>query len=149
MTSLCRPSPSGTQTVNAFPRTVIIQSLVILSTMSDNQNPQGQSSVPETPASVSEVDTPSGPAAASSLESTSSEGTDQQDPVVSTSSKVQDMLQQSINRENFQEEVGQVMGTLNSWWGGVKKQVRYHYLASLVSILLIKSVSSLRLHWQL
>ncbi|KIR31835.1 hypothetical protein I352_05831 [Cryptococcus deuterogattii MMRL2647] len=90
--------------------------------MSDNQNPQGQSSVPETPASVSEVDTPSGPAAASSLESTSSEGTDQQDPVVSTSSKVQDMLQQSINRENFQEEVGQVMGTLNSWWGGVKKQ---------------------------
>lgn len=145
MTSLCRPSPSGTQTVNAFPRTVIIQSLVILSTMSDNQNPQGQSSVPETPASVSEVDTPSGPAAASSLESTSN----QQDPVVSTSSKVQDMLQQSINRENFQEEVGQVMGTLNSWWGGVKKQVRSHYLASLVSILLIKSVSSLRLHWQL
>ncbi|KIR57895.1 hypothetical protein I314_06401 [Cryptococcus bacillisporus CA1873] len=90
--------------------------------MSDNQNPQGQSSVPETPASVSEVDTSSGPAAASGLESASSEGTDQQDPVVSTSSKVQDMLQQSINRENFQEEVGQVMGTLNSWWGGVKKQ---------------------------
>ncbi|XAO27874.1 hypothetical protein I312_106738 [Cryptococcus bacillisporus CA1280] len=90
--------------------------------MSDSQNPQGQSSVPETPASVSEVDTSSGPAAASGLESASSEGTDQQDPVVSTSSKVQDMLQQSINRENFQEEVGQVMGTLNSWWGGVKKQ---------------------------
>ncbi|WVQ64656.1 uncharacterized protein L199_002823 [Kwoniella botswanensis] len=35
---------------------------------------------------------------------------------------VQQALQQSINRNNFEEEVGQVMGTLNSWWGGVKKQ---------------------------
>lgn len=132
----------------AFSRTVSSNPL-IPSAMSDNQNPQGQSSIPETPANVSEVDTSSGPAAASSLDPASSEGTDQQDPVVSTSSKVQDMLQQSINRENFQEEVGQVMGTLNSWWGGVKKQVRSHYLASLVSILLIESISSPRLLWQL
>ncbi|OCF59810.1 hypothetical protein L486_02483 [Kwoniella mangroviensis CBS 10435] len=35
---------------------------------------------------------------------------------------VQQALQQSINRNSFEEEVGQVMGTLNSWWGGVKKQ---------------------------
>lgn len=133
----------------AFPR-IVSSNPLIPSAMSDNQNPQCQSSVPETPASVSEVDTSGGPAAASSsLEPASSEGTDQQDPVVSTPSKVQDMLQQSINRENFQEEVGQVMGTLNSWWGGVKKQVRSHYLASLVSILLIRSISSPRLLWQL
>lgn len=95
--------------------------------MSDNQHLQGQSSVPETPANTSEVDTSGAPAAASSVGPASSEGTDQQDPVVSTSSsKVQDILQQSINRDNFQEEVGQVMGTINSWWGGVKKQVRSH-----------------------
>nr|XP_019048560.1 hypothetical protein I302_02332 [Kwoniella bestiolae CBS 10118]OCF27490.1 hypothetical protein I302_02332 [Kwoniella bestiolae CBS 10118] len=31
---------------------------------------------------------------------------------------VQQALQQSVNRNNFEEEVGQVMGTLNSWWGG-------------------------------
>ncbi|ODO06448.1 hypothetical protein L198_01680 [Cryptococcus wingfieldii CBS 7118] len=31
-------------------------------------------------------------------------------------------LQQSLNKENFQEEVGQVLGSFNSWWGGVKKQ---------------------------
>ncbi|WVQ82631.1 hypothetical protein IAT38_004763 [Cryptococcus sp. DSM 104549] len=35
---------------------------------------------------------------------------------------VQNAFQRSINRENFEEEVGQVMGTFNSWWGGVKKQ---------------------------
>ncbi|OXG23027.1 hypothetical protein C349_02478 [Cryptococcus neoformans var. grubii Br795] len=91
--------------------------------MSDNQHLQGQPSAPETPASMSQVDASGGPAAASSLGPASSEGTDQQNPAVSTSSsKVQDILQQSINRDNFQEEVGQVMGTLNSWWGGVKKQ---------------------------
>ncbi|WWC85652.1 uncharacterized protein L201_000518 [Kwoniella dendrophila CBS 6074] len=35
---------------------------------------------------------------------------------------VQQALQQSINRNNFEEEVGQVMGTLSGWWGGFKKQ---------------------------
>lgn len=28
-----------------------------------------------------------------------------------------------LDRNNFETEVHQVMGTLNSWWGGVKKQV--------------------------
>ncbi|WVQ93924.1 hypothetical protein IAU59_001002 [Kwoniella sp. CBS 9459] len=37
-------------------------------------------------------------------------------------STVQRAFTQSLNRGNFEEEVGQVMGTLNSWWGGVKKQ---------------------------
>ncbi|KAK8844648.1 hypothetical protein IAR55_006495 [Kwoniella newhampshirensis] len=35
---------------------------------------------------------------------------------------IQRAFQQSLNRENLEEEVGQVIGTLNSWWGGVKKQ---------------------------
>jgi hypothetical protein len=38
-------------------------------------------------------------------------------------STVQRSLQASLNKESFEQEVGQVMGTLNSWWGGVKKQV--------------------------
>lgn len=29
-----------------------------------------------------------------------------------------------LDKNNFETEVHQVMGTLNSWWGGVKKQVR-------------------------
>ncbi|WVF66303.1 hypothetical protein IAT40_001043 [Kwoniella sp. CBS 6097] len=37
-------------------------------------------------------------------------------------STVQRAFTQSLDRSNFEEEVGQVMGTLNSWWGGVKKQ---------------------------
>lgn len=116
----------------AFPRTVLLNPSILF-TMSDNQHLQGQPSAPETPASMSQVDASGGPAAASSLGPASSEGTDQQNPAVSTSSsKVQDILQQSINRDNFQEEVGQVMGTLNSWWGGVKKQVRPHILLSRV-----------------
>jgi hypothetical protein len=35
-----------------------------------------------------------------------------------------------LDKNNFETEVHQVMGTLNSWWGGVKKQVRHrivHY----------------------
>lgn len=28
-----------------------------------------------------------------------------------------------LDKDNFETEVHQVMGTLNSWWGGVKKQV--------------------------
>ncbi|WRT63501.1 uncharacterized protein IL334_000406 [Kwoniella shivajii] len=60
----------------------------------------------------------------------SSTSTDNNDGVESTTPTpsnaptrtVQQSLQSSINRNNFSEEVGQVMGTLNSWWGGVKKQ---------------------------
>jgi hypothetical protein len=36
---------------------------------------------------------------------------------------VQSVLHQSISRANLETEVGQVLGTFNSWWGGVKKQV--------------------------
>jgi hypothetical protein len=28
-----------------------------------------------------------------------------------------------LDKNNFETEVHQVMGTLNNWWGGVKKQV--------------------------
>ncbi|WVR03404.1 hypothetical protein IAU60_000395 [Kwoniella sp. DSM 27419] len=38
------------------------------------------------------------------------------------SNPVQRAFTQSLNRNNFEEEVGQVMGTLSGWWGGVKKQ---------------------------
>ncbi|ORY22964.1 hypothetical protein BCR39DRAFT_550279 [Naematelia encephala] len=31
-------------------------------------------------------------------------------------------FQYGLDRGNLEQEVGQVMGTLNSWWGGVKKQ---------------------------
>lgn len=34
----------------------------------------------------------------------------------------QNAIQQSISRANLETEVGQVLGTFNSWWGGVKKQ---------------------------
>jgi len=37
-------------------------------------------------------------------------------------STAQSAIQQSISRANLETEVGQVLGTLNSWWGGVKKQ---------------------------
>lgn len=36
---------------------------------------------------------------------------------------IQKALQAGLNKESFEQEVGQVLGTLNSWWGGVKKQV--------------------------
>lgn len=32
-------------------------------------------------------------------------------------------LQQTLSINNLEQEVGQVIGTFNSWWGGVKKQV--------------------------
>lgn len=32
-------------------------------------------------------------------------------------------FQNGLDKNNFETEVHQVMGTLNSWWGGVKKQV--------------------------
>lgn len=32
-------------------------------------------------------------------------------------------FQHGLDKNNFETEVHQVMGTLNSWWGGVKKQV--------------------------
>ena len=32
-------------------------------------------------------------------------------------------FQHGLDRSNFEREVVQVMGTLNSWWGGVKRQV--------------------------
>ncbi|WVN85957.1 uncharacterized protein L203_101115 [Cryptococcus depauperatus CBS 7841] len=37
-------------------------------------------------------------------------------------SSVNNAPSQSVNRNDFKEEVDQVMDTLNSWWGGVKKQ---------------------------
>ncbi|WVQ73991.1 hypothetical protein IAR50_003572 [Cryptococcus sp. DSM 104548] len=39
-----------------------------------------------------------------------------------TTNQAPNVFQQSLNKENFQEEVGQVLGSFNSWWGGVKKQ---------------------------
>ncbi|WWD22804.1 hypothetical protein CI109_107298 [Kwoniella shandongensis] len=36
----------------------------------------------------------------------------------SSPSTVQRAFQHGLNRENLEEEVGQVIGTLNSWWGG-------------------------------
>jgi len=33
-----------------------------------------------------------------------------------------------LDKNNFETEVHQVMGTLNNWWGGVKKQVRLDIL---------------------
>ena len=39
------------------------------------------------------------------------------------STTAQRAFQDGIKRENLEHEVEQVMGTLNSWWGGVKKQV--------------------------
>jgi hypothetical protein len=33
-----------------------------------------------------------------------------------------------LDKNNFETEVHQVMGTLNNWWGGVKKQVRQDVL---------------------
>lgn len=35
-------------------------------------------------------------------------------------------FQHGLDKNNFETEVHQVMGTLNSWWGGMKKQVRCH-----------------------
>lgn len=32
-------------------------------------------------------------------------------------------FQHGLDKGNLEQEVGQVLGTLNSWWGGVKKQV--------------------------
>ena len=32
-------------------------------------------------------------------------------------------FQHGLDRGNLEQEVGQVLGTLNSWWGGVKQQV--------------------------
>lgn len=40
------------------------------------------------------------------------------------------LLQQSLSINNLEQEVGQVMGTFNSWWGGVKKQVRSNFPSS-------------------
>jgi hypothetical protein len=39
-------------------------------------------------------------------------------------SSVQKALQAGINKDSFEQEVGQVLDTFSSWWGGVKKQVR-------------------------
>jgi hypothetical protein len=36
---------------------------------------------------------------------------------------VERAFQHGLNRANLEQEVGQVMGTLSGWWGGVKKQV--------------------------
>jgi hypothetical protein len=35
-----------------------------------------------------------------------------------------------LSREALEQEVGQVMGTLSSWWGGVKKQVSLYLMLS-------------------
>lgn len=38
-----------------------------------------------------------------------------------------------LDKNNLETEVHQVMGTLNSWWGGVKKQVSWSVPTSTVS----------------
>lgn len=43
--------------------------------------------------------------------------------VVTPRTTVQTAFQHGLDRGNLEQEVGQVRGTFNSWWGGVKKQV--------------------------
>jgi hypothetical protein len=43
--------------------------------------------------------------------------------IASAPTSIQKAIQAGLNKESFEQEVGQVLGTLNSWWGGVKKQV--------------------------
>ncbi|EIW73181.1 hypothetical protein TREMEDRAFT_59343 [Tremella mesenterica DSM 1558] len=51
------------------------------------------------------------------------EGNSVTDPTDSSSwTTVERAFQHGLDRENFEQEVGQVMGTFNNWWGGVKKQ---------------------------
>lgn len=44
-------------------------------------------------------------------------------PKIETQTARERAFQHGLDKNNFETEVHQVMGTLNSWWGGVKKQV--------------------------
>lgn len=73
-------------------------------------------------------DTPPAPRPPSPAETIKPSDAAKDDPPKSTAERA---FQYGLKRDHLEEELGQVMGSFNSWWGGVKKQVRRLSCASL------------------
>lgn len=68
------------------------------------------------------VDTSTAPSTAS-VKADKADGTGESTPTPTPTSESLNAHHLGLSREALEQEVGQVMGTLSSWWGGVKKQV--------------------------